>query len=179
MNPRQRSPRAMLSTEMTLLLFALGRDGLHRRFDLLRVAQIVVLDRLEGFVQSRRPAGRRWECSNRRSRLRRCCRDTSPARAGCCHAPQSTTRLPDFTHGRDGLVPERKKARDGVFQALGERQFGRAETQVTRVVARATRIVDAVQRRRRDVVAPAPDLHLRARRTWRPFRTLFSPCSAP
>src|ERR1019366_5563094 len=62
--------------------------------------------------------------------------------------------------GRDGLVPQRQEPRHRVFQALGERQFLLAEALIARVVAGKTLVVGS-QFRRADVVAAAPDLHLR------------------
>ena len=55
----------------------------------------------------------------------------------------------------DHLFPERDDARDGVLQAFGQRQFGRRERRVARIVAGAARI-GRFERGRRRVVAAAP-----------------------
>ena len=60
---------------------------------------------------------------------------------------------------RELLVPERQDARDGVLEALGERDLLGRELRVARIAALAARIVGR-ERRRRDVVAAPPGEHL-------------------
>ena len=62
-----------------------------------------------------------------------------------------------FDDGRDLLVPERKEPVDGILEALGDREV--FEPGVAPVVARPA-LVGFFERRRRDVVAAAPDENL-------------------
>ncbi|MPN10075.1 hypothetical protein SDC9_157368 [bioreactor metagenome] len=68
--------------------------------------------------------------------------------------------LATFDGRRQGLVPERDDPGHGVLEAFGQGHVGRRELFVAAVVALATRI-GRFQRRRRGVVAAAPDQHLR------------------
>ena len=70
-----------------------------------------------------------------------------------------STRRAALDGRRDRLVPVGQEARDGVLQRLRQRQLLRAQSRVARIVSRVPLVVGR-QRRRRDVVAAAPDLHL-------------------
>jgi len=101
---------------------------------------------------------------------------TSARRLLPCAA--TTTRLPDFTMGANGLVPERKKARDGVFEALGQGKFGprRSQRNAGRGPANADRTCPAAAAEccssgARFSPGPLPNLSA--------VSDLFSPCSAP
>ena len=60
----------------------------------------------------------------------------------------------------DARLPEGLHARQRLLERFGGRQQRRVDLRVARVEARVARVV-GVERRRRDVVAAAPDLHLR------------------
>ena len=61
--------------------------------------------------------------------------------------------------GRHHRVPERQHARHRVLQAFGQRHLVGLQARVARVAALAARIIQR-ERRRRGVVAAAPDQHL-------------------
>ena len=110
--------------------------------------------------RARRPAECRSGCSARRSSASEMLSRylTSARRLLPCAA--ISTRLPALDRRRDRLVPVRQEPRDGVLQRLGQRSSAGIEPGVARIARRMPRIVRR-QRRRRDVVAAAPDLDLR------------------
>ncbi len=61
--------------------------------------------------------------------------------------------------GRNRGAPVRQESRDGVFEALGERQLGFGEAGVARVSPRVAGIA-SLQGRRRHVIAAPPQKHL-------------------
>ncbi len=155
-------------------LALLGHGGLRLR-DRVLVAQVVVLDRLQVFVEfvDERDAVRDVQADD--VVVARCCRGTSPARGSSCRARRSRRLRPDLMAGAIDSFQQRQHARDGVLQALGERHCSRGDLGVARIVALAARVVRRIERRRRRVVAAAPDQHLLVAELARRSR----PCSGP
>lgn len=67
--------------------------------------------------------------------------------------------LPWFYARDDGIVPEGKDAVDGSLQTFSPGKFLRLEVAISLIVAGMPRIV-CLKFRRRNIVAPSPNLHL-------------------
>ena len=140
-------------------------SGLRRHFlrGLLRglgVAEVVAPDRAQVVVElvDERNAGRDVQLDD--LVVRRCCRDTSPARAGCCRARRSARACPTGSPARSSRASRAGSAR----RCPSAIRSAAARVGVERRVARIVRRDGADrrrQRRRRDVVAAPPDLDLR------------------
>jgi hypothetical protein len=125
----------------------------------LRITQVVVAPGLQVVIQlvhQRNPGGdvqfddclvaHPVEVLHERAEAVAVCRDQHPLAAP--------------NRRRDRVVPVRQETCDGVLERLGERQLRRRDAPVARVVHGVARVVGR-QRRRRDIVAAAPNLHLR------------------
>ena len=133
------------------------------------VPKVVVAERLQIVVElvDQRDAGRDVQFDDLGSP--RCRRGTSPARAGCCRARRSSTRLPDCDRG---AIVSCQYGRNRATVSFSDSVSGRSAGGRVRVarIARRVALVVGVERRRRDVVAAAPDLDLRLAVLGRGFR---------
>src|SRR5690242_2213901 len=138
--------------------FGLIGDRLNRAGDLVRIAEIVMTYRPQvvgKLVDQRYPSGNVESDDLGVTDIVEIF-DQRAQRIAVRDDDRSYTR----GHVRgDCLAPAGKKARDGILEAFGAGQLRGAQAGVTRVRARIARVRE-LQRRRRNIVAAAPDEHL-------------------
>src|ERR1017187_212296 len=156
--PARSEDRGRLDCTLALLFLALRRHRFHRGFHLFRVAQVVAVERLQVLIElvDQWHAGGNVEIDNL---FLGNVVEVLDQRTEAV-AVRDDQHLLTSANGRsDGLAPERQEARDGVLEALRQRQFGRGEMAVPRVAAGEARVVGG-ERGRRNVIAAAPHFHL-------------------
>ena len=135
--------------------FALARYGIHGSGDRLLVAEVVAFDRLEIFIQlvNEGNAGRDVELEDL---LFGEVIEVFDQGAKAVPVSGDDDAFAGLHSGCDFFVPERKKALDGILEALGEGKLGLGNAGVAGIVSGPT-LVGFFQWGWGDVVTAAPD----------------------